>query len=142
LVHAILSTKGRSPSLDPDVRTRLFPYMGGVLREIGAALLLINGPDDHVHLLTGLPATLAVAEAMRIVKSNSSKWIHEQWPGKADFAWQSGYGAFSVSQSNLEAVRRYIAEQEEHHKSMSFQEEFLAFLKRHGLAYDERFIWD
>lgn len=116
--------------------------MGGVLRDLHATPLILNGPEDHVHLLTGLPATLAVADAVRFVKANSSKWAHEQWPGRQAFAWQSGYGAFSVSQSNLEAVRWYIAEQEEHDKGVSFQEEFLAFLKRHGITYDERFIWD
>jgi hypothetical protein len=92
--------------------------------------------------LLSLPPTVALADVMRTQKANSSKWMHEQWPRREAFAWQAGYGAFSVSQSNLEAVRTYIANQEEHHKRVTFQEEFLAFLKRHGIAYDERYIWE
>ena len=136
LVHVIFRTGG-GPSLGPDLRPRLFAYMGGVLSEIHAKTLIIDGPDDHVHILASLPPTLTVADAMRIVKTNSSKWVHEQWPGKEGFAWQSGYAAFSVSQSNVEAVRQYIMNQEEHHRVVSFQEEFLAFLKRHGIVYDQ-----
>src|SRR5579884_1995276 len=85
LVHVIFSTKGRAPSLDAELRPRLFAYMGGVLRDLQATPLIINGPDDHVHLLSGLPAKLAVADAVRLVKANSSKWVHEQWPGKQAF---------------------------------------------------------
>ena len=116
LIHAIFSTKGRTPSIDAELRPRLFAYMGGVVREIQGTPLIVNGAEDHAHLLFGLPATASVAEVMRVVKANSSKWVHEQWPARSDFAWQSGYGAFSVSQSNAEAVRRYIADQEEHHR--------------------------
>ncbi len=103
--------------------------------------LTINRVADHLHLLLSLPPTVAIAEAMRVVKANSSKWVHEQWPERASFAWQTGYGAFTVSQSQAGSVKQYIAEQEEHHKRMTFQEEFVAFLKRHGIAFDERYIW-
>lgn len=106
--------------------------MGGILKELGAMPIAINGPDDHVHGLAALPATLSVADAMRVVKTNSSRRVHEQWPHRRAFAWQTGYGAFSVSRSNRDEVERYIANQEEHHKHVTFQEEFLAFLKRHG----------
>ena len=103
--------------------------------------LTINGVEDHVHMLLSLPPMVAIAEAMRVVKANSSKWVHEKWPQRAAFAWQTGYGAFSVSQSQAESVKKYISEQEQHHKHTTFQEEFIAFLTRHGIAYDERYIW-
>ena len=101
-----------------------------------------DGPADHGHLLLALPASVSVADAMRVVKTNSSRWVHEQWPQRRSFAWQTGYGAFSVSRSNVEEVDRYIANQEEHHRHVSFREEFLAFLKRHGVAYDPRYVWE
>ena len=142
LTHVIFSTKDRRPDLDSEIRGRVFAYMGGVIREVGGTALSINGPEDHVHILTALPANVAVADAMRVVKTNSSRWVHQTWPQRRSFAWQSGYGAFSVSQSNVEEVERYIARQEEHHKHVSFQEEFLVFLKRHGVAYDERYVWE
>ena len=142
LVHFIFSTKDRRPNLEAEIRSRVFAYMGGVFREVGATPILINGPDDHVHALASIPAAASVADVMRLVKTNTSKWVHEQWPQRREFAWQSGYGAFSVSQSNRAEVAKYIAGQEEHHRHVSFQEEFLAFLKRHGIAYDERYVWD
>ena len=142
LVHVIFGTKDRRPSILPEIRPLLFAYMGGVLAEAGAAPLIINGTSDHAHALFGLPWTLAVADLLRVLKTNSSRWLHEEFPRAGDFAWQSGYGAFSVSQSNRAEVQKYIADQEEHHKHVSFQEEFLAFLKRHGIAYDERYVWD
>jgi REP element-mobilizing transposase RayT len=132
LVHVIFSTKDRNPYLDADLRPRLFPYMGGILREMNVTPLAINGPADHVHGLLALPATASIADAMRVLKTNSSRWIHEQWPQRRGFAWQAGYGAFSVSRSNVEEVERYIARQEEHHRHVTFQEEFVAFLERHG----------
>jgi REP element-mobilizing transposase RayT len=116
--------------------------MGGILRDIGATPLILNGTEDHAHQLLGIPATRSVAEVVRMVKANSSKWVHDEFPSHQDFAWQSGYGAFSVSQSNVDSVRQYIVAQEEHHKTMSFQQEYLAFLKRHGIAYDERYVWE
>jgi REP element-mobilizing transposase RayT len=142
LAHIIFSTKDRQPHIDADLRSRLFAYMGGVLRDIGATPLIVNGMDDHAHQLVGVPATRSVSEVVRIVKANSSKWVHEEFPERSAFAWQSGYGAFSVSQSNVDLVRQYIAHQEEHHRTMSFQEEYVAFLKRHGIAYDERYVWE
>jgi putative transposase len=142
LVDFIFSTKERRPYLDAEIRPRVFAYMGGVFRELGSAPILINGPDDHAHALASMPAAVSVADAMRLVKTNTSRWVHEQWPERREFAWQTGYGAFSVSQSNRAEVQKYIADQEEHHKHVSFQEEFLAFLKRHGIAYDERYVWD
>jgi putative transposase len=141
LTHVIFSTKDRLPLITPQVRQRLHAYMGGIVRSIDGIALAIDGPADHVHLLVKTPATAAMADAVRIVKANSSRWVHETFP-RAEFGWQTGYGAFSVSHSGVEAVRESIAGQEEHHKSVSFQEEFVAFLRRHGMEYDERFIWE
>jgi REP element-mobilizing transposase RayT len=141
-VHIIFSTKDRQPHIDFDLRSRLFAYIGGVVRDIGGIPLVVNGTDDHVHQLVGVPAARSVSEIVRIVKSNSSKWVHEEFPNRRAFAWQSGYGAFSVSQSNVDSVRQYIAKQEEHHRTVSFQEEYIAFLSRHGITYDERYVWE
>ena len=140
LYHIIFSTKDRQPLLTDDIRPRTFAYMGGILRELDGIAILINGPADHVHLLAALPPTTGIADAMRVLKTNSSRWIHETFPNSS-FAWQTGYAAFSVSQSSVPAVRQYIERQEEHHRRITFQEEFVAFLKRHGIAYDERYIW-
>jgi REP element-mobilizing transposase RayT len=104
--------------------------------------IAIGGVDDHVHLMLSLPANIATADAMRIVKANSSRWIHATNPRLAIFAWQTGYGAFSVSRSNVAAVKAYIAGQVEHHRTVSFQDEFIAFLNRHGIAFDARYIWE
>jgi putative transposase len=142
LTHVIFSTKDRCGFIAADLGRLLFPYMGGIIRELNGTALAINGLTDHVHLLLALPPNLALSEAMRVLKTNSSRWVHEQWPQRRAFAWQTGYGAFSVSQSNADQVCAYIASQEEHHRRVSFQEEFLAFLKRHGIAYDERYIWE
>jgi REP element-mobilizing transposase RayT len=142
LVHVIFGTKGRRPTITADVRPRLFAYMGGVVREAGGTPTIVNGTDDHAHLLLGLPATASVADVLRVVKANSSRWVHETFPALRAFAWQSGYAAFSVSQSNADAVRAYIAGQEEHHRHVSFREEYIQFLERHGIAYDERYVWE
>jgi REP element-mobilizing transposase RayT len=142
LTHVIFSTKDRVPHIDAELKPDLFAYMGGIVREIDGKALGINGTADHVHLLIKLPPTIAISDAMRVLKTNSSRWVHEQWDSRSAFGWQTGYGAFSVSQSNVPAVLRYIANQEEHHRKVSFQEEFLAYLKKHGIEYDERYIWE
>jgi REP element-mobilizing transposase RayT len=142
LVHVIFSTKDRRPHIDAELQSRLFAYTGGVLRDIGAVPMIVNGTADHVHQLVGLPSTRSIAELIRVVKANSSKWVHEEFASRREFAWQSGYAAFSVSQSNADAVRQYITDQEEHHRTVSFEEEYVAFLKRHGIAYDERYVWE
>jgi putative transposase len=141
LTHVIFSTKDRLPLVTPGIKTRLHAYMGGIVRSIDGIALAIDGPADHVHLLIKTPATVAMADVVRVVKANSSRWVHETFPSAA-FAWQTGYGAFSVSCSNVEAVTEYIGGQEDHHQTVSFQEEFVAFLRRHGIEYDERFIWE
>lgn len=137
LVHVVFSTKDRKPLITPGVKQDLFPYMGGIVRRLKGKALLINGMPDHVHMLLELPPALSVAEMMRVVKANSSRWIHETRADRSRFGWQTGYAAFSVSRSNAAAVSRYIGEQEKHHRKRSFQEELLLFLKKHGIEYDE-----
>ncbi|MDT5156316.1 MAG: REP-associated tyrosine transposase [Acidobacteriota bacterium] len=140
LAHIIFSTKDRAPLIAADVQPQLHAYMGGILRELKATPLIVNGVNDHVHLLVGLPPTASVSDTLRLLKANSSRWLHETY--RKPFAWQSGYGAFSVSRSNLEAVRKYIAHQEEHHRRMSFKEEFMSLLRKHNIEFDEQFIWN
>jgi putative transposase len=141
LTHIIFSTKDRVPLIDAELKPHLLSYMGGIIRELHGTALTINGTADHIHLLIGLPPTLSISDAMRILKTNSSRWVHEKWRAHSAFGWQAGYGAFSVSQSNVLAVSEYIAHQEEHHRKVSFQEEFLTFMKKHGIEYDERYVW-
>ena len=141
LVHVIFGTKDRQPMITPDIRARLFAYMAGIAQELGATALIVNGADDHAHGLFGLPTTVSIADLLRVLKTNSSRWVHEQFPSHRNFAWQFGYGAFSVSQSNVDDVRAYIANQEEHHRHVSFRDEYIAFLKRHGIKYDERYVF-
>jgi REP element-mobilizing transposase RayT len=140
--HLIFSTKNRDPLLLPDFSPRLFEYIGGILRDQKCPLLAAGGMPDHVHLLVGIHQQKAVCDIVRDIKSNSSHWIHETFPNLMGFAWQAGYGAFSVSYSNIGQVKKYIADQAEHHRVRSFKEEFIAFLERHGMEYDERYIWD
>jgi putative transposase len=140
LLHLIFSTKNREPVLDPEVKPRLFPYLGGIIQELGGRPVLINGLADHVHILAILPATASISDVLRTLKANSSRWIHETFPALSGFAWQTGYGAFSVSESNREAVRRYIEDQDAHHQKMTFLEELVIFLKKHNIVYDERYI--
>jgi len=142
LTHIIFSTKDRAPLLDVDLKPRLIPYLGGIIRAHDGKALIINGPTDHVHILASLAAKHSLSDLMRELKADSSGWVHKNVPNQKEFAWQIGYGAFSVSYSNLAEVEKYIADQEEHHKCISFQEEFMAFLKKHEIQYDERFLWE
>ena len=140
--HLIFSTKNRLPTISADLQPRLYDYLGGILRSEKSILLAAGGMPDHIHLLCSLSKELAVAEALRIIKANSSKWIHETFPQHRSFAWQAGYGAFAVSYSHLANVKRYIARQAEHHRRSTFQEEFVAFLRKHHIEFDERYLWD
>jgi REP element-mobilizing transposase RayT len=139
LTHVVFGTKERAPLIIPNLRPHLHAYMGGIIREMNGTALAVGGTSDHVHLLIVLPPVLSVSEAMRVVKTNSSRWVKETY--RITFGWQSGYGAFSVSQSNAADVSSYIARQEGHHRKVTFQEEFVVFLKRHGVEYDERYLW-
>ena len=140
LAHVVFSTKDRRPWLDAPLQPALFAYLGGIARESHATALIVNGTVDHVHLLVAYPANLALAELVRLLKTNSSLWLHrERDATHRSFAWQSGYGAFSVSHSARQAVMDYIARQAEHHRRMDFSQEFKTLLRRHGVEYDERF---
>jgi REP element-mobilizing transposase RayT len=141
-VHIVFSTKNREPFIDADLAPRLYGYMGGIIRNTGSTLLTIGGIADHVHLLVSLGRQACIADLVRDVKANSSGWVHETFPTLARFTWQLGYGAFSVSKSVIERVKAYIANQEEHHKQETFQEEYLHFLREHEIEWDERFVWD
>ncbi len=138
--HVIFSTKDREPVIAAPWRERLHAYLGGVVRNVEGIPETIGGVHDHVHLLIGLRATHCLADVVRDVKAVSSRWVHEEI-GMRNFAWQEGYGAFTVSPSQREAVRHYIERQEEHHRHRTFQEEYLEFLQRCGVEYDERFLW-
>jgi REP element-mobilizing transposase RayT len=139
--HIIFSTKHRQPQITAELQPRLFEYIGGILRNNASALIAAGGVPDHVHRLVSLGRTIAVADAVRLIKANSSGWIHDEM-GFPDFQWQNGYGAFAVSYSNIDQVKSYLAAQEEHHRRQSFQDEFREFLKRHDLEWDERYVWD
>jgi putative transposase len=140
LLHIIFSTLGRRPLIKAAFRSDLFAYLGGIIREMKGTALIVNGVADHVHLLIRVRPVHSAADIARVVKANSSRWVKEKHA--AGFAWQTGYGVFSVSESNVGAVTEYIAGQEEHHRKHSFQEEYLAFLRKNHIEYDSRYIWN
>ena len=137
--HLVFSTKERRAIIVPDWRERLHAYMGGILKDMGAVPQAIGGVADHVHLLVGPQATHCLADVMRDLKRGSSEWVHDTIQDRA-FAWQEGYGAFTVSATVREEVRHHIARQEEHHRTRTFREEYLGFLRRGGVEFDERFV--
>ena len=141
LIHAVFSTKGRQPWLQADIREEVFRYLGGAVNALEGQSLLVSGPGDHVHMLFVQPRVLSIATLMEKVKANSSGWVKEHWPNHSYFGWQAGYAAFSVSRSHVEQVKRYIRNQQEHHRKVSFQEELLAFLNKQGIEYDSRYVF-
>jgi REP element-mobilizing transposase RayT len=140
--HLVFSTKRREPLIAPDVRPRLWEYIGGTVRGLGGMPILTGGTADHVHLLATLRPTHALADFMRDLKAGTSSWVHDTFPDLKGFAWQPGYGAFTVSQSGVEAVKAYIAHQEEHHRKQTFQEEFREFLRNHEIPFEENRLWE
>jgi putative transposase len=140
LIHCVWSTKNREPRLIPDLRERLWPYLGGIAKQNQMKTLAIGGGSDHVHILLSLPATLSIAKAMQLLKGNSSKWIRETFPKMRCFAWQEGYGAFSVGISSVDATVIYTNHQTEHHRKRSFLEEFMAMLQKHHFNYVESML--
>ena len=138
LVHIVFSTKERAPAIVPEIKERLWSFLGGIARKNGFKALAVGGTSNHVHLLISLPATLAVAKAVQLLKGGSSKWLNEIVEPR--FEWQQGYGAFSVGISQENATINYINLQEEHHRTHSFEGEFLAFLRRHSIEYDSRHV--
>ena len=143
IVHTVFSTKDRRPFLrDKALREELHRYLGGILTNLDCQPLIIGGVEDHVHILSTLSRTGTAAEMVKEVKRGSSLWLKTKNPDLQDFAWQSGYGIFSLGHSQVEAVQKYIAGQEEHHRKVSFQDEFREFLKRYEIEFDERYVWD
>jgi len=143
LLHIVFSTKERRPYLQvPQLRENLHGYLIGVMRNLECDSLCTNSVADHIHILCQLSRKIAIADLIREVKTSSSAWVKDQPNGSPAFHWQLGYGAFSVSQSNMELVKRYITNQEEHHRKITFQEEFRELCRRHGIEIDERYIWD
>lgn len=142
LVHFIWSTAGREPWLEVDMREDLYSYIGGIMNNKKAKLISAGGMFDHIHLYASLPSTISVADFVNAVKSNSSRWIHESFSRLRNFAWQEGYGAFSVSKSEQPRVVKYIGNQEEHHRKRTFKQELITLLDKHEIEYDERYLWD
>ncbi len=143
LLHTVFSTKDRRPFLrDPMLRTEMHAYLGGILTHLECQPILVGGVEDHVHVLAGLSRSCTVAEMIKELKRGSSLWIKDRSPGLSDFAWQNGYGVFSLGFSQLEIVKQYLAGQEQHHQKHSFQDEFRRLLRRYQIAYDERYVWD
>ena len=140
--HCVFSTKERQQLIPPGLQERLWPYLGGIARENQMTAVEIGGVADHVHMLLSLPSTLPLAKALQLIKGGSSKWVHDTFPEHRLFGWQVKYGAFSVSVSQLDKTIHYIKNQAEHHRRMTFQEEFVALLKKHRITYDERYLWE
>jgi putative transposase len=140
LFHCVFSTKERQRGIAPELQERLWAYTGGIARENEMKALAVGGMDDQVHILLSLPSSLSIAEAMRKIKSGSSRWLHETC-GLKGFAWQEGYGAFTIGWSQVDATVAYIAGQKEHHRKRDFQAEYLVMLELHRIAFDPRYVW-
>lgn len=142
IVHVIFSTKERHPFLDPETRLKLHAYLATVTRNADCEAYRVGGVADHVHLAIRLSRTITIAKLVETLKTASSKWLKTQSPALAAFSWQRGYGCFSVGPSDLDALKAYIDNQEEHHRTRTFQDEFRMFLKKYGVEYDEAHVWD
>jgi putative transposase len=140
LYHIIFSTKDRRPLITLDYQPRLYEYVGGTIRGRGGLSLGINGMEDHVHVLARLRPDEALSHVLRALKAGASGWMHDVFPSLSEFSWQRGYGAFTVSQSNLQQVQRYVMNQKEHHQKISFRDEFIQFLKANEIEFDERYV--
>jgi len=141
-IHLIFSTKNREPVIGDGIRADLHSYLAGICRDLDSPALEINTEPDHAHILFALSRTKTLGDVVSQIKRGASVWLKTKIKGYAKFHWQNGYGAFSVSQSNVEDVRNYIRTQREHHKKTTFQDEFRTFLKRHEIEFDERYVWD
>ena len=138
-IHYIFSTKNRRHSIPPRVQPDLWAYIGGIARANATKALAVGGTDNHAHVLLILPSIMSLSKVIQLIKGGSSKWLHDEH--KLDFEWQEGYGAFTVSKSQLARTVLYINSQPEHHHKMSFEDEFIALLKRHEVAYDPKFVF-
>lgn len=139
--HIIFSTKDREPTIVPEIRDELYRYVGGIIKAEGGGLLQMGGMPDHIHMVVKLKPVHSLSEMMQKVKGGSSKWVNKQNRFAHKFVWQEGYGAFTVSESQMPVVLRYVREQENHHRKLSFKEEFIRILEHHGVEYNERYIW-
>jgi REP element-mobilizing transposase RayT len=140
--HVIFSTKNREPWIRPEIETRVWSYLGGIARENDLKAILIGGIENHVHLLLGIPPTVAVSKAVQLIKGGSSAWLKDALPGARGFGWQDGYGAFTVSKSLVPEVENYIRHQREHHRVKTFEEEYRAVLEKHEIRFEERYLFD
>jgi putative transposase len=140
LYHVVFSTKNREPLITSECETRLHDYLGGTIRRQGGVALAINGTADHVHILFKLRPDKSVSDVLRDLKANASGWLHEVFPGMRHFSWQNGYGAFTVSTSQVARVSEYISTQKAHHRRYSFRDELAALLKANGIEFDGRYI--
>ena len=141
IYHIVFSTKNRQPLITNDVKSGLYDYIGGTIRKQGGIALAINGMNDHVHVLAKLRADKAVSAVLRDLKANSSGWMHDVFPIMKDFSWQNGYGALTVSASQIEKVSDYIANQEKHHQKNSFRDEFIKLLRANDIEFDEKYLF-
>ena len=142
LIHLVFSTKNREPFITPAIESELHPYMAKIFRALKSPALAIDGTADHVHILFSLGRVMKISDLVEEVKTGSSKWIKTKAPAFRNFHWQKGYGAFSIGQSNVAALKRYIHGQKQHHRRVTFQDEDRKFLKRYEIEYDERYVWD
>lgn len=140
--HVVFSTKNRERWITPEIEDRVWAYLGGIATEHKMKPLKICGIEDHIHMLLGAPPTLSPSKIAQLIKGGSSGWFHKIFPDMSRFAWQDGYGAFTVSKSNIPDLTAYIQNQREHHSRMTFQEEYLKLLHEHAIEYDERYLWD
>ncbi len=141
LMHCVFGTKERYPFINSELQSRLWPYIGGIARENKMKALAIGGTADHVHALLSIPGMMSFAKAVQLIKGGSSKWVNDTFQTNRKFEWQEGYGAFSVSVSQVDKTIAYINNQKDHHRKKTFQEEFLELLKKHGIEYDARHIF-
>ncbi len=141
-VHLIYSTKNRQPIIRPEIEEELRKYHAGILQNLDSPLISMDGTADHIHILFRLGRKIALADLVEEIKKSSSKWLKSKGPNYRDFYWQSGYGAFSIGQSGIAQLKKYIATQKEHHRKVTFQEELRLFLKKYEIACDERYVWD
>ena len=139
--HLIFSTRNRTAWINDEIEQRVWEYIGGIARQNKMTALQVGGIEDHLHVLVMAPPVFSPGKIAQLIKGGSSLWIHTEYPALRNFAWQDGYGAFTVSRSNLPDVVRYIQHQREHHRKRTFQEEYLEFLLKHGIEYDERYVW-
>jgi len=142
LIHLVFSTKNREPFISPAVEAELHPYMATIFRDHDSPSLIIDGTTDHVHMLFALGRTITIADVVEEVKTGSSKWVKTKGREFRNFHWQRGYGAFSIGQSNVGELKRYIRNQKQHHRRVTFEDEYRVFLKRYAIGFDERYVWD